>query len=44
VRKVTGDKVLDRLGEFRAKGRVIQTSLSKEQEDMLKSALEAPSA
>jgi uncharacterized membrane protein len=44
VRKVTGDKVLDRLGEFRAKGRVIQTSLSKEQEDMLKSAFEAPSA
>ena len=44
VRKVTGDKVLERLGDFRTKGRVIQTSLSNEQEDMLKSAFEAPSA
>jgi uncharacterized membrane protein len=44
VRKVTGDKVLDRLGEFRAKGRIIQTSLSNEQEEKLKAAMEAPSA
>ena len=44
VRKVTGDKVLERLGEFRAKGRIIQTSLSNEQEEKLKSAIEAPSA
>jgi len=44
VRKVTGDKVLERLGEFRTKGRVIQTSLSTEQEDRLKAALESPAA
>ena len=36
VRKVTGDKVLDRLGEFKAKGRVLQTSLSNEQEEKLR--------
>jgi uncharacterized membrane protein len=42
VRKVTGDKVLERLGEFRAKGRLLQTSLSKEQEDKIRAALERP--
>ena len=40
VRKMTGDKVLDRLGEFRAKGHVLQTSLTNEQEEKLKAALE----
>jgi uncharacterized membrane protein len=44
VRKMTGDKVLDRLGEFRAKGTVMQTSLTREQEERLKAALEAPAA
>jgi uncharacterized membrane protein len=36
VRRVTGDKVLDRLGAFRHKGKVIHTSLSGEQEQALK--------
>ncbi len=31
VRKVTGDKVLAGLEEFRAKGKVLQTSLTGEQ-------------
>ena len=35
VRKVTGDKVLEGLAAFKHKGRVLQTSLSKEQEDKL---------
>jgi uncharacterized membrane protein len=39
VRKVTADKVLAQLDEFRNKGHIIQTSLSKEQEDRLKAAL-----
>jgi uncharacterized membrane protein len=33
VRKMTGDKVLERLTEFKDKGRVLQTSLSNEQEE-----------
>jgi uncharacterized membrane protein len=33
VRRVTGDKAIDRLGPFREKGRVIHTSLSGEQEE-----------
>jgi uncharacterized membrane protein len=40
VRRVTGDKVLDRLGAFREKGRVIHTSLSGEQEEALKTFFE----
>lgn len=40
VRRVTGDKVLGRLGAFREKGRVIHTSLSGEQEDALKALFE----
>jgi uncharacterized membrane protein len=40
VRRVTGDKVLDRLGDFREKGRVIHTSLTTEQEDALKALFE----
>lgn len=39
VRKVTGDKVLERLKEFHQKGRVLQTSLSTEDEDRLRDAL-----
>jgi uncharacterized membrane protein len=36
VRKMTGDKVLERLSEFKDKGRVLQTSLSNEQEEKLR--------
>jgi uncharacterized membrane protein len=36
VRKMTGDKVLERLTEFKDKGRVLQTSLSNEQEEKLR--------
>ncbi len=41
IRKMTTDKVADRLSKFRAKGRVVQTSFSKEQEDKLRALLEA---
>jgi uncharacterized membrane protein len=45
VRKVTGDKVLAGLEEFRAKGKVVQTSLSADQEEKLKALIEgAPKA
>lgn len=37
VRKMTGDKVLERLTEFKDKGRIMQTSLSNEQEEKLRS-------
>lgn len=40
VRKMTTDKVAERLSKFRAKGRVVQTSFSKEQEDKLRAMLE----
>jgi uncharacterized membrane protein len=39
VRKVTGDKVLEGLAQFKHKGRVIQTSLTKEQEDKLRASM-----
>jgi uncharacterized membrane protein len=42
VRKMTGDKVLAGLSAFKDKGRVLQTSLTTEQEDRLKDALEPP--
>lgn len=44
VRRVTGDKVIERLGEFRETGRVIHTSLSAEQEEALKRLFEAGAA
>lgn len=44
VRKITGDKVLAGLEEFRAKGRVMQTSLTTDQETQLRALLEAPAA
>ena len=45
VRKVTGDKVLAGLDQFRAKGKVVQTSLSADQEEKLKALIEgAPKA
>lgn len=40
VRKVTGDKVLERLEAYRSKGRVLTTSLSHEQETALKALFE----
>jgi uncharacterized membrane protein len=44
VRQMTGDKVLAGLSDFHSKGRVIQTSLSDEQETALRAAIEKPSA
>jgi uncharacterized membrane protein len=44
IRKVTADKVLEGLKEFAGKGKVFQTSLSKDSEAALREALEAPSA
>ncbi|MFN3972837.1 MAG: DUF1269 domain-containing protein [Gemmobacter sp.] len=40
IRKMTADKVLDRLAAFRKKGRVVQTSLSKQGEAILREILE----
>ena len=40
VRKATGDKVLERLKPFVGKGKVFKTSLSKDDEDSLRAALE----
>jgi uncharacterized membrane protein len=42
VRKVTADKVLDGLKQFAGKGRVFQTSLSKDDETSLREVLETP--
>lgn len=39
VRKMTGDKVLERLEHLHQKGRVLQTSLSNEAEQKLRAAL-----
>lgn len=39
VRKMTADKVLDRLQSFHRRGRVLQTSLSQADEDRLRDAL-----
>ncbi len=40
IRKLTADKVLDRLSSFRARGRVVQTSFSKATEDRLRALIE----
>ena len=40
VRRVTGDKVLERLEAYRGKGRVISTSLSNDQEARLRALVE----
>jgi uncharacterized membrane protein len=42
VRKATGDKVLAGLKDFAGKGKVFQTSLSKDDEATLREALEKP--
>lgn len=39
VRKMTADKVLERLKDFHARGRVLQTSLSHEDEQKLRDAV-----
>jgi uncharacterized membrane protein len=40
VRRVTGDKVMERLEAFRGKGRVLSTSLDHAQEEKLKALFE----
>lgn len=40
VRKATGDKVLDRLKHFAGTGTILQTSLSKDNEDELRKVFE----
>jgi uncharacterized membrane protein len=40
LRKVTGDKVRERLKPFAGKGKVFQTSLNKDDEEALRQALE----
>ncbi|MCC1494536.1 DUF1269 domain-containing protein [Cognatishimia sp. F0-27] len=40
VKKATADKVLDRLEAFRGKGKVLQTSLTKDSEEELRTLLE----
>ncbi len=44
TRKFTADKVVSRLGAFSAKGHVLQTSLSHDDEASLRAALEAKPA
>ena len=41
VRKMTADKVMDRLSAFRARGRVVQTSLTHDAEEKLRGLFEA---
>jgi uncharacterized membrane protein len=44
LRKATPDKVLEGLKQFTGKGRVFQTSLSKDDENALREVLETPAA
>ena len=44
LRNVTADKVLDGLKQFAGRGRVFQTSLSKDDEKSLREVLETPEA
>jgi uncharacterized membrane protein len=44
VRKATADKVLEGLKDFAGKGKVFQTSLSKDNEAALREVLEGPNA
>jgi len=43
VRKATPDKLLERLEQFKGKGKVIQTSLTKDEEDSLRAFIESQS-
>jgi len=43
VRKATGDKVLDRLKDFTGTGTVLQTSLSKDNEEELRKVFDKAS-
>ena len=43
VRKATGDKVLAGLSEFTGKGKVLQTSLTKDKEEELRKVIEGAS-
>jgi len=43
VRKATGDKVLAGLKEFTGKGKILQTSLTKDKEDELRKVIEGAS-
>lgn len=40
VCKATGDKVLEGLSEFKGKGKVLQTSLTKDKEEELREVIE----
>ena len=42
LRRATADKVLDGLKQFAGKGRVFQTSLSKDDDKSLREVLESP--
>ncbi|SDD48112.1 Uncharacterized membrane protein [Paracoccus isoporae] len=44
IREMTADKVLDRISEFHRRGRVIQTSLTKDEEEKLREALSGTQA
>lgn len=41
ARKLSGERILERLDEFKGSGRVLQTSLDKDDEESLKAFLEA---
>jgi uncharacterized membrane protein len=41
VKKSTPDKVIERLAEFKGKGKILQTSLTKDEEDTLRAFIEA---
>ena len=41
VKKSTPDKVMDRLAAFKGKGKILQTSLAKDEEDTLRAFIEA---
>ncbi|MBY8975399.1 DUF1269 domain-containing protein [Rhodobacteraceae bacterium NNCM2] len=44
VRKATGDKVLERLSDFAGTGKVLQTSLTKDNEEEVRKVFEAHNA
>ena len=44
VRRVTGDKIVDRLHDFAGTGRILKTSLDKDSEEELRNVFEKVSA